>query len=110
MSRAVARANFAIAENVVCNKLFFGDYMRKKLYDEFVAECESSCMDMYIAWLEERVFALDTKVEKFTATNKPSAKSCATCEYEGCVACIECIYYADGRVDKYSPRKTSHVG
>ena len=46
--------------------------MRKKLYDEFVAECESSCTDMYIAWLEERVFALDTKVKKFTAGNKCS--------------------------------------
>ena len=46
--------------------------MRKKLYDEFVAECESSCTDMYIAWLEERVFALNTKVEKFTADSTAS--------------------------------------
>lgn len=49
--------------------------MRKKLYDEFVAECESSCLDMYIAWLEERVFALDAKVEKFTADNKQSTSA-----------------------------------
>lgn len=49
--------------------------MRKKLYDEFVAECESSCMDMYIAWLEERVFALEAKVEKFTSHNSESTPS-----------------------------------
>ena len=50
--------------------------MRKKLYDEFVRDCGSSCMDEYIAWLEDRVFALETKVEKFTSTNNARDEIC----------------------------------
>ena len=63
--------------------------MRKKLYDEFVAECESSCMDMYIAWLEERVFALEAKVEKFTSYNSEKPP-CVACGDELNVVSLEC--------------------
>ena len=74
--------------------------MRKKLYDEFVAECESSCTDMYIAWLEDRVFALDTKVEKFTSYNSAMVQcpvcgaKCKVVQVTDCDNCHETVSLA----------------
>ena len=53
--------------------------MRKNLRAECYAETESHCEDMYVAWLEDRVFALEAKVEKFTADNTASTPLCDDC-------------------------------
>ena len=66
-----------------------------------------------------RIEALTYAVEQLTAalvesqntsTNKPSTKSCATCEHEShdhCSYCMSCVKHSR---DNWEPRKTSCVG
>ena len=57
--------------------------MRKNLRDECYKETESRCEEMYVSWLEKRVFSLESAVEKFTCAQHTQPKICPTCSGHG---------------------------
>jgi hypothetical protein len=79
--------------------------MRKNLRDECYKETESRCEEMYVSWLEERVFSLESEVEKFTCAQHRQPKICPIAQIaclhfngDNCDLKLECVYEPAGKL------------